>query len=300
MNPATLIKTKKTLGCKVTLFNKRRGMEFIKSTREEIQTAITVQESGERHNEMDECLSPIERKLTSSMNLLKVQGKMGKGVPVLLSTEDYELLKCLLNDPKCQKEVFLFQSDGDRPYRGDKMLHDLTRTVELEKPEAIRQVMTLFQKSFKISNKLHTKINRFIFRATALRKYLATVIQVMALPKYQMKWVAEHLGHNLEVHAKYYRQSIESVEVAKISKLMYLVDGANMQNLKGMDLDTIDEFIDEHNPAGTQEKQDLDDDDEEDEDGESLENVVDHAQMNIGDDSAESSYLALPSLPVNM
>lgn len=72
---------------------------------------------------------------------------------------------------------------------------------------------------------------------------MATVIQVMALPKYQLQWVADHLGHNMEVHAKYYRQSIESVETAKIAKLMYMIDNQKLKDLKGRDLDSIDEFF---------------------------------------------------------
>ena len=77
-----------------------------------------------------------------------------------------------------------------------------------------------------------------------MRKYLATVIQTMALPKYQLNWVASHLGHNLDVHKQYYRQPLDSVEVAKISKLMFLADHCKMNNVKGLNLDSVDEFLD--------------------------------------------------------
>lgn len=76
-----------------------------------------------------------------------------------------------------------------------------------------------------------------------MRKYLATVIQVMALPKYQLNWVAEHLGHSREVHDKYYKQSLDSVEIAKISKLMFLVDHCKMNAVQGMNLDNVDTFL---------------------------------------------------------
>ena len=76
-----------------------------------------------------------------------------------------------------------------------------------------------------------------------MRKYLATVIQVMALPRYQHQWVAQHLGHTEAVHEKFYRQSLDSVEVAKISKLMFLVDHCKMNQVQGMDLDNIDTFL---------------------------------------------------------
>lgn len=70
---------------------------------------------------------------------------------------------------------------------------------------------------------------------------------MMALPKYQLNWVADHLGHNLEIHRKYYRQPIDSVETAKITKLMYLVDHCKMQHVQGMDLDTVDEYLSKDN-----------------------------------------------------
>lgn len=132
------VKAKKTLGCKVTVFNKRRGMEFNKSTREEIKLAIQMTESGASQSELSEYLSPLEQQLTTTMHLLKVKGKQGKGVPVLLASTDYKLLKYILADPACEQELFMFQSDGERPYRGDKMLHDFSKSMGLERPEAIR------------------------------------------------------------------------------------------------------------------------------------------------------------------
>ena len=72
---------------------------------------------------------------------------------------------------------------------------------------------------------------------------MATVIQVLALPKYQLSWVADHLGHNLTIHKKHYRMQSDSVELTKVAKLMYLVDNNLMSNVVGKDLDSIDEFL---------------------------------------------------------
>lgn len=169
--------------------------------------------------ELDDALTPIEKHLSKVMKLLRVKGKQGRGVPVLFEPNDWTLLTLLLKDPNCENEVFLFQNYQKKPLRGHDMLQELTKSLgdKLEKPDAIR--------------------------ATMLRKYLATVIQVMALPKYQTKWVAEHLGHSLEVHGKHYRQSLDTVEVAKISKLMYLVDHCKMNSVQGMNLDSIDNYL---------------------------------------------------------
>lgn len=40
-----------------------------------------------------------------------------------------------------------------------------------------------------------------------------------------------------------YRQSLDSVETAKISKLMFLVDHCKMNQVQGMDLDTVEAFL---------------------------------------------------------
>lgn len=85
--------------------------------------------------------------------------------------------------------------------------------------------------------------SKLLFRATALRKYLSTIIQVMALPKYQKKWIANHLGHSQKIQDLYYRQSLDSIETAKIAKLMFLVDHCRVSAAAGDNLDTIDRFI---------------------------------------------------------
>lgn len=81
------------------------------------------------------------------------------------------------------------------------------------------------------------------FRATAIRKYMATAIQMMALPKYQLEWVAEHLGHDLAIHKKFYRQSIDTVETTKIAKVMHLVDNCKMHEAVGLNIEDIDQLV---------------------------------------------------------
>lgn len=184
---AVSIRAKKVLACKTTLFNKRRGMEFVKSSKEEIIAAIKATEENPRHqvSELELNLTPIEQALSSKMHLLTVRGKQGKGVSVLLEPADWQLLQCILKDPNCQKDTYVFQNSKKKPLRGHIMMAELVKVLDLEKPDAMR--------------------------ATALRKYLATVIQVMALPKYQKNWVAEHLGHTMAVHGKHYRYSYKKI-----------------------------------------------------------------------------------------
>jgi hypothetical protein len=75
---------------------------------------------------------------------------------------------------------------------------------------------------------------------TSLRKYVATVIQVMDLPDYQKEWVARFLGHKLHVNYDFYRQDPVVVNLAKMSKLMLLVDQGVVKDAEGLDLNNVD------------------------------------------------------------
>ena len=66
---------------------------------------------------------------------------------------------------------------------------------------------------------------------------------MMELPKHQKAWVAEHLVHSLDVHGKYYRMPMDSVETAKITKLMYLMDHCKMNEVRGLNLNEVDTVI---------------------------------------------------------
>ena len=136
-------RSKRILGCKATVFNKRRGSEFMKSTRKEIEEAIKVRESQPRHAiaELDEQLSPIEKALSEKMKLLTVKGKQGKGVAVLLEPNDWSLLNYILNDPKCATETYLFQNRNKNALRGHDVLSKLADTLDLEKKHAMRYVI---------------------------------------------------------------------------------------------------------------------------------------------------------------
>jgi len=41
--------------------------------------------------------------------------------------------------------------------------------------------------------------------ATLMRKYTATVCQLMTLNDNQRQWLCSHLGHNTDVHKEYYQ-----------------------------------------------------------------------------------------------
>ena len=62
--------------------------------------------------------------------------------------------------------------------------------------------------------------NRKTITATNMRKYLATIAQVMNLKENEMDMVASHLGHDLAVHRRYYRLQDSTIELSKIARLL--------------------------------------------------------------------------------
>ena len=58
-----------------------------------------------------------------------------------------------------------------------------------------------------------------------MRKYLATVAQVLNLKENEMDQVASHLGHDLHIHRRYYRLEESTVEPTKIANFLLSTEG---------------------------------------------------------------------------
>ena len=78
-----------------------------------------------------------------------------------------------------------------------------------------------------------------LIRSTKLRKYIATVSQVLSLNANELEWLATHMGHSLDVHKEYYRLHDSTLELAKISKLLMAIDNGQGKNLVGKELSQI-------------------------------------------------------------
>ena len=60
--------------------------------------------------------------------------------------------------------------------------------------------------------------------STKLRKYIATISQVLVLKETEVDWLAQHLGHDIKVHCEFYQLHESTIEIAKVSKLLLAVD----------------------------------------------------------------------------
>ncbi|XP_068707934.1 uncharacterized protein [Montipora foliosa] len=76
--------------------------------------------------------------------------------------------------------------------------------------------------------------------STRLRKYVATVSQILDLQENELDWLARHLSHDISVHREYYRLHESTIELAKVGKILTTVDEGKTRLWAGKSLDDID------------------------------------------------------------
>ena len=114
-------------------------------------------------------LTKLEEKFAEVYTLLRLPGKGGKVVPVLVPPDTLKLIDIMINDDNLKNETFFFQTEGGKlNYRSADALNKFAKDFELE--------------------------NKPLFRSTNLRKYMATAAQFLNLPQHQRTWVVDFLG----------------------------------------------------------------------------------------------------------
>ena len=202
--------------CKLIIFNKRRGGEVSRITVRDFIDRSGWQSS--KNEDIFASLSNLEKKLSERLALIKVRGKRGRHVPILLTPEAVQAMDLLVQDRKNigfikQENHYFFANKGSKYFRGCDVLHEIIARVELKNPSAIT--------------------------STNLRKYVATVTQIISLEKEELEWVADHLGHDIEVHREFYRLQESTLEVSKVSKLLLAIDNGCVHELAGKKLSDI-------------------------------------------------------------
>lgn len=112
------------------------------------------------------------------------------------------------------KYVFAAPTRGSSRFlRGPDCLNALVNRCQLKNPSAVK--------------------------STQLRKYVATVSQIIDLKESELEWLARHMGHDLSVHREYYRLHDSTLELSKVSRLLLAVDEGNSSKWQGKKLSEI-------------------------------------------------------------
>jgi carbonic anhydrase len=87
---------------------------------------------------------------------------------------------------------------GRKPYRGNDVLKEAAENVKVTHASRIT--------------------------STSLKKQLATLYQVLNLTESSQDVLATFMGHDIRIHRDYYRLPEGTVEVAKVSKILHLLN----------------------------------------------------------------------------
>ncbi|XP_074035237.1 uncharacterized protein [Leptinotarsa decemlineata] len=165
-------------------------------------------------------LSEFEKRLANHFCIVEIPGKRGKKVPVLLSPEMKTAIDLLLKTRTMggisKENPFVFARAGNSlgHMRGHDCIRKCIANVDLQMPENIN--------------------------GTKLRKYIATVSQIMNMTENETDWLARHLGHDIHIHREFYRLHESAVELTKISRLLMVIDNGEAHKFHGKKLNEIE------------------------------------------------------------
>ena len=155
------------------------------------------------------------------LDILYLRGKRGNKVPILM-TRDIVLSMEFLT--KMRKEVGV---PDENPY----VFAAPTRN-SLNHIRGNDAVTSVVAKCPGLKASEHIK-------STKLRKYVATVTQILNLVPNELEWLARHMGHDINVHRQYYRLQDSTIELARVSKLLLAIDEGKAGDYRGKSLDSI-------------------------------------------------------------
>ena len=201
------------------LFNRRRAGEPALMKICDFENKLTT--DSVINDEVKESLSQFELKLCKSFKRIELRGKRGRKVPLLLTKEMENGMKLLIS---LRKEVgtnpenpFVFPVIGNgsvKNVRGPDAIRKHVRLCNLKHPEAIY--------------------------STNLRKHIATLSQLINLEKNELEMLSTYLGHSLEIHQKFYRLPEDTLQLAKCSKLLLLMEQGGVGKQHGKTLKEIE------------------------------------------------------------
>lgn len=197
------------------LFNRRRSGEAERMKLQEFLDAESG--SGKPDQVVLSTLNEFEKKLCNTHTRVEIKGKRGRKVAVLLTDEMKKNIKILIQlreNAKVSRDC-LFSKPGECkfPYRGSDCLRKFAKEAGLENPTALT--------------------------STKLRKQLATLAQILNLNETSQYILATFQGHDIRVHRQFYRLPEDTMQIAKVSKILHSINNGTISKFKGKDFDDI-------------------------------------------------------------
>lgn len=191
-----------TLAVTLVVFNRKRVGEVQRlrcCDYDKIDRNVVEQDTLEH-------LSILERHLASNLRRIEVRGKKGKKVALLITAEMRGYLDTLMQFrsvagiPPENQYVF---AKGSSCINACKHLRKFSSQCGAENPNYLT--------------------------STGLRKQIATMAQFLNLQNNELDSLAKFLGHDINIHREFYRLPQNTIELAKVSKLLFAVNSNNLQ-----------------------------------------------------------------------
>ena len=202
----------------IILFNRRRSGEaariLVKDYREGNTRSVA-------EDDVLLSLSKLEKHLVQNFVRIEVDGKRGRKVPILLTSEMCreidELLKTRDKAGIVEENPYIFSRpfySSETHMAGHKCLRDAAIKSKAKEPSAMT--------------------------STKLRKHIATVSQILNLSTHELDQVCGFMGHSVGVHREFYRLPEDTLQLAKVSRLLLAMEQGNVARFKGMPLEDVD------------------------------------------------------------
>lgn len=198
----------------VILFNRKRSGEAQRMTLKDFKDGV---QNNNPDEDVKNSLSKFEQELCSSHTRIEIKGKRGRKVAVLLTDSIQQNLNHIVNLRNILgiNSIFMFMKpQSSNPVRGSDCLRKFARACGVKSPERLT--------------------------STQLRKHLATMTQILGLSEGNQDIIAKFMGHDIRVHRNFYRLPENTLELAKVTKIMHLINSGKISHFKGRDFDDIE------------------------------------------------------------
>ncbi len=205
----------------VVMFNRRRSGET------ERLLLTDYKKVQEKHNELQvpqevfDSLGHVEKALCQKLCRIEVVGKRGRIVPIVL-TEEMQIGIDLLNSTRrdvgvSQENPYVFA----RPYFQSKFPMTTSKAMKT------------------LAEECGAKLPQNV-RSSNLRKHIATMTQLLSLKENELDMLAGYMGHDIRVHREFYRLPQSTLQLAKVSKVLIMMERGLAGKFHGKSLDEID------------------------------------------------------------
>ena len=202
----------------IILFKRRRSGEAVRILVKDYREGNT---RSVAEDDVLLSLSKLEKHLVQNFVRIEVDGKRGRKVPILLTSEMCreidELLKIRDKSGIVEENPYIFSRpfySSETHMAGHKCLRDAAIKSKAKEPSAMT--------------------------STKLRKHIATVSQILNLSTHELDQVCGFMGHSVGVHREFYRLPEDTLQLAKVSRLLLAMEQGNVARFKGMPLEDVD------------------------------------------------------------